>query len=186
MTLAATPIVNSYVGTGGANSYSFNFPVFSAGDITVVVISPTGVKSTLSLGIDYVVAGLYPIGGPATTGSITLVNSSQAWLTGGNLTSGWTIAITRIVSLAQSTTFRNQGDFYQETIESALDYLMMAIQQLQQTLTAPVVPASITVVTGDINITAAGAGLIVTTPNGQRTYRIAVDNNGAITSQRIT
>ena len=190
MTLANTPIINTYAGTGGANSYSFSFPVFNSSDIAVVVTSPTGIVYTLALATDYVVSGLNPAGAPPTTGSITLVNSSQAWLTGGNLTSGWTISIERIVSLSQSTSIRNQGDFYQETIESALDYLTMICQQLQQAITAinaPLIPPpSLSAVTGDITLISNGAGLIVRTPDGTKTYRIAIANNGALSAQRIT
>lgn len=62
-------------------------------------------------------------------GSITLINNGQAWLTAGNLTSGYTIVITRIVPLIQNTSVRNQGDFYPETLEDAFDYLTMIAQQ---------------------------------------------------------
>lgn len=41
-------------------------------------------------------------------------------------------------------------------------------------------------VNGDITDTSAGSGLIVTTPNGLHTYRIAIDNSGQITTQQVT
>lgn len=186
MTLANTPIVNSYVGTGGANNYAFNFPVFQAGDIAVTATSPSGTLFNLLLTTDYTVSNLNPTGAPPTTGSITLVNSGQAWLTGGNLTTGWSISITRLVSIAQNTSIRNQGDFYQETIESTLDYLTMICQQLQQAINSPILPKSLTSVTGDITITSNGNGLVVSTPNGLHTYRITVDNNGNVGTQQIT
>lgn len=176
MTLANTPLVNSYVGNGGANNYSFSFVAFSQSDITVVVTSPAGVVFNLILGTDFTVAGLNPAGGPASSGSITLVNNSQAWLTAGNLTTGWSISLTRIVSLSQLSSIRNQGDFYQEFLENALDYLMMVCQQLQQSIAAPVIPVSLTSVTGDITITSGGSGLIVTDQATGKQYRLMVQN----------
>lgn len=41
-------------------------------------------------------------------------------------------------------------------------------------------------INGNITITGAGGGLIVTTPNGLHTYRIGVANNGAVTATKIT
>jgi hypothetical protein len=40
--------------------------------------------------------------------------------------------------------------------------------------------------TGDITLTGAGLGLVVTTPDGLHTYRIAIDNAGEITTQQLT
>ena len=41
-------------------------------------------------------------------------------------------------------------------------------------------------INGNITITGAGGGLIVTTPNGLHVYRIGVANNGAVTATKIT
>lgn len=40
--------------------------------------------------------------------------------------------------------------------------------------------------TTDITITGAGKGLVVTTPDGLHTYRIAISNNGELTTEMIT
>jgi hypothetical protein len=176
MTLPAVPIVNSFTGNSVANSFSFSFPVFSQGDVVVTVISPANVTTILQLGIDYTVNGLNPSGAPPIAGSITLVNSGQAWLTAGALTTAWTITITRTVSVAQLTSIRNQGPYYQETIEAALDYITMICQQLQQSITAPVIPSSLTTVTGDITITTGGSGVIFTDQQTGKQYRIMVQN----------
>lgn len=40
--------------------------------------------------------------------------------------------------------------------------------------------------TNDITNSGAGKGLIVTTPDGAHTYRIAVDNGGVITTEQLT
>lgn len=175
MTVAAGSIVNSYTGTGASNNFAFTFPVLSQGDIAIVVTSPTGTKYNLILGTDYTVSTLNPAGGPPTTGSITLVNSSQAWLTTGNLTSGWSISLTRNMSIAQLTSIRNQGDFYQEVLEQTLDYLTMLCQQINQAI-SPVIPISLAVVTGDITISTAGSGVILTDQATGLQYRVMVQN----------
>ena len=40
--------------------------------------------------------------------------------------------------------------------------------------------------TVDITISGAGKGLVVTTPDGLHTYRIAISNDGELTSEQIT
>lgn len=39
---------------------------------------------------------------------------------------------------------------------------------------------------GDVITTTAGMGYVVTTPDGTKTYRIFVDNNGELTTQELT
>lgn len=41
-------------------------------------------------------------------------------------------------------------------------------------------------ISGDISITGSGNGMVVTTPDGTKTYRIAIDNLGQITTQELT
>lgn len=193
MTLANTPTVNSYVGTGSLNVYPFNFVAFQAVDISVMVTSPTGVNTALFLGTDYTVSGLNPAGGPASSGQITLVDSGQAWLTTGFLTTGWSLTITRIVAIVQDTSIRNQGDFYPETFEDSLDYLTMICQQLQVAINAIVTGGGgggggggTSIFNTDITITTAGDGLIVVTPDGTKTFRLGISNTGALTATRLT
>lgn len=134
MTLSIASPTNTYIGTGAASVYAFTFPIFNNTDLTLTVTSPTGVAYGLTLGTDYTVSNLNPSGGPAVTGSITLVNNSQAWLTAGSLTTNWTLTITRVVSIIQNTSLRNQGDYFPEVIENQLDYLTMICQQLEQAI----------------------------------------------------
>lgn len=132
MVLAANVPVNSFVGNGSANAFSFTFPIFNQTHLLVSVINTlNGSAQTLTLATDYTVSGLNPSGEPASTGTVTLVSAGQGWLSGGNLATGWTLAIILNVPLAQTFSFRNQGDFYRTSIENALDYEMMCNQQLQ-------------------------------------------------------
>lgn len=129
MVLSSQIPVNSYVGNSSASSFAFSFPVFAASDLLVTVINTvTGVTTTLFLGTDYSCSTI--ASGIAGTGTITLINASQSWLSSGNLATNWTLSIVINNPLAQTFSFRNQGDFYRTSIENALDYQMMCIQQL--------------------------------------------------------
>jgi hypothetical protein len=43
-----------------------------------------------------------------------------------------------------------------------------------------------TAYSSDFTTTGAGKGLVVTTPDGAHTYRIAVDNGGVLTTEQLT
>lgn len=168
MTLSTTTNFNTYTGNGGTNIYAFTYEVFLSGDIVVSVTDLDGLITTLVIGTDYTIQGLVVGGGIATTGTITLVNASQAWLTAGNLTTGYIITISRIVPLKQLTSLRNQGDFFPEVIENSLDNIVMQIQQLQQTI---------------LNL---GAGsLIFTDIVTGSTYRLIMVN-GVLSTQQLS
>lgn len=168
MTLSTTTNFNTYTGNGGSSVFAFTYPVFLSSNIVVTVEDSAGTITTLVLGIDYSIQGLVTGGGLAATGTITLINSGQAWLTAGNLSTGYTITISRIVPLTQATSLRNQGDFFPEVIENELDNLVMQMQQLQQ------------------QITAFGAGgLIFTDIITGSTYRLIIVN-GVLATQQLT
>lgn len=152
------------MGDGSTNTYSFPFPVFVSSHLALVIVSSDHTTTyALILGTDYTVSGLSPNGSPALTGSIALVNSGQAWLTAGNLTTGYGLTIDRVVPIEQDTSIRNQGDFYPATIEDALDYVTMILQQ-------SVNPSSSTIYTD-----------VVT----GYTYRLLM-SNGVLSQQRLT
>lgn len=129
MTVAPSTPINTYTGDGATNSYPFTFEVFLQTQLDVIVVAPDATVYTLDLGTDYTVSGLSPTGGGAMPGSITLVNSGQAWLTSGNLTTDYILTIERTLPIAQTYSIRNQGDYYPEFLENALDYIVMLIQQ---------------------------------------------------------
>ena len=131
MTVAVGTPLNAYTSNGSAASFAFTFPVFNNTQVLVVVTSPAGVGYTLALGTDYSISGLNAAGDPASTGSVDLISAGQAWLTGGDLTTGWTIIIQRNFLIEQTTSFRNGGDFYRDALEDALDYIVYLLQQNQ-------------------------------------------------------
>lgn len=168
MTLSITTNFNTYTGNGGTNIYAFTFPVFLSSDIVVSVTDLNGLITTLVLGTDYTIQGLVVGGGLAATGTITLVNAGQAWLTAGNLITGYILTVSRIVPLKQLTSLRNQGDFFPEVVENTFDNIVMQIQQLEQTI---------------LNL---GAGsLIFTDIVTGSTYRLIMVN-GVLSTQQLS
>lgn len=132
MVLAANVPVISYVGDGSASSFSFPYPIFNDTQIVVQAINTsTGVIETLVLNTDYTVLRLIVNQTQATPVTVQLTDLGQAWISGGNLATDWTLSIAYSVPFAQTFSFRNQGDFYRTSLENSLDYQMMCIQQLQ-------------------------------------------------------
>jgi hypothetical protein len=113
---------NDYVGNGSTDTYDYTFRIISDTDLRVTVRDTDDVESTLVLTTDYTVSGAGDEGG----GSITLVD--------GDLASGYTITIRRVRPLTQETDIRNQGDYYPESLEDALDHCIMVDQQQQDEL----------------------------------------------------
>lgn len=180
MTVAVEVPLNTFVGNGATNLFSFNFHVFLQSQLSVTVTSPTGTTYTLVLGTDYTVQGLNAAGTPAATGSITLVNGGQAWLTTGNLTTGWSLSISRTVPYSQISSIRSQGDFDRAFLEDALDRLAMQIQQLQQEIAV----LQLGFKPGTISGVAATSLVVLDLVNGH-SYQV-VTQNGIIGLEQVT
>ena len=126
MTISSpTRISPVYIGAGTNATFSFPFKVFAAGDLEVVrVLVSTGAETTLTFTTDYTVS----LNGNQNTnpgGSITLV--------AGNLATGYNLVITSNVANTQPVDLTNQGGFYPEVINDALDRATIQIQQLNDT-----------------------------------------------------
>lgn len=127
MSIASTTNRNNYTGNGSVSEYDYTFRIFDDDDLLVTVRNTSNVETTLTKTTDYTVAGV----GVGSGGTITLVNSGQAWLTGANLTTGFVISIRRVLPLSQNTDIRNQGDFFPEAHEDEFDRSRMIDQQQQ-------------------------------------------------------
>lgn len=130
MTISSLTNRNDYTGNGSLNTYSYTFKIFNEEHLLVTVADLNGDETTLALATDYTVTGV----GETAGGTIVLVNSGQAWLTGGNLTTGYALTIRRVLPLLQETDIRNQGDFFPEVHENQFDRDVMIAQQLQAQL----------------------------------------------------
>ena len=121
---------NLFVGNGSASTFPFTFKVFTAAEIVVVrVTTATSTETTLTLQTDYTVL-LNPDQNSNPGGSITLVSGGVAQ----NLATGFNLIITSDVQPTQGTDLTNQGGFFPEVINDALDKAVILHQQQQEVL----------------------------------------------------
>lgn len=130
MTLSNTLTRNNYTGTGAAQTFTYAFPITDQSHLVVTVRNTSGVETTLTITTDYTVTGV----GATAGGTIVLVDDSQAWLTGGYLTTSYILTIRRVVPLTQALSIRNQSAYYPENIEAQLDKMTQLLQQHEETL----------------------------------------------------
>lgn len=137
MTITSQTNVVTAQGNGATPTFSYNFLIPEASDAVIIYTDASGNQTTLSL-TQYTITGLgnasggtvtYPIGGPPP------------------IASGTTLTIARILPLVQETSISNQGAFYPQAVESALDYEMMVSQQIENTaqhaLVTPIVDPAV-------------------------------------------
>lgn len=129
--MSISSLTNTSVATGTdlVSVYPYAYKIFANTEIEVIVrlIASPYTRTTLTLTTDYTISGVGESGG----GNITLVNASQAWLTGGYLRSTYKIFSRRKLPLTQATSFRNQGGYYPEGHEDQADRDEMTFQQHQ-------------------------------------------------------
>lgn len=121
MTVPTTTSRADYIGSGSTGPFSFSFRILAASHLRVIRTSSAGVATTLTNGIDYTVSGA----GSYSGGSITLTVA---------LAVGESLAMRRVVPLTQLTDYINQGAYYAETVEDALDLAVMMQQQQQDSI----------------------------------------------------
>lgn len=122
MSFSSTNSRNNYLGNNTTDTYSYTFYIFNQADLLVTVRDTSDVETTLALTTDYTVTGV----GSDTGGTIVL--------TAGNLATGYTLAIRRVMDITQETDIRNQGAFYPEVHEDQFDKGIMISQQQQDEL----------------------------------------------------
>ena len=111
-----------YIGSGAAATFPFNFKLFTTVDLKVVQLQlSTSTETVLQLTTDYT-ATLNADQNSNPGGSITLI--------AGALAAGYNLIITSNVEPLQETDLTNQGGFYPEVINDALDKAIIQIQQL--------------------------------------------------------
>lgn len=127
MTVATTTSTVTYLGNSATTIFSFPFIGVAAADLVVTVINNLGVSTTLGPTQYSVLINSVPVGG--------------LWGIGGSVTYplgaspvpipvGYSLAITRALPYTQTVSISNQGSFYPQTVEQALDKLELQIQQL--------------------------------------------------------
>ena len=129
---STTRKTNVLVGNGNTATYPFAFKVFTDADVVVKKLeAATSIETTLTLGIndDYIVT-LNDDQNSNPGGSITLKSGGNDQ----NLASGFSIVITSNVEPLQGTDLTNQGGFFPEVINDALDKAIVLHQQQQDEL----------------------------------------------------
>lgn len=124
MTVTSTASSVSYQGNGATISFPFSFliPTASAAIVTLTDTTQSPVTVTTLAAAQY---GILGIGSPQG-GTVTLTDPA----TGLPIAAGKTLTIRRVLPYRQDTSITNQGGFYPDVLEGALDTLAMQIQQV--------------------------------------------------------
>lgn len=120
MTISNSVSDVTYTGNGAATTWDYDFYIPSQNELIVTVFDEGDSAGTVINSSDYSVTGI----GSQNGGTVTYP------LSGSPLTAQQTITIQRLIPYTQPTSFSNQGAFYPETVEDALDWLEMQIQQI--------------------------------------------------------
>ena len=130
MTLSTTASSVTYQGNGATTSFPFSFLVPSAADLVVSLTDTTQSPAVLTtLGSSqFTVSGF----GNSNGGAVIYPVS------GTPLPVGISVSLRRVVAYVQNTSIVNQGGFYPDVIEAALDMLTMQAQQLAEGLSRAV------------------------------------------------
>jgi len=121
MTIANIANKVTYTGNGSTSSYDFVFPIKRKQDVKVFKkLSTSTALTLLTQDTDYTVTKAITIGGTVLLSSALPLNDK--------------IVIIRSVDLTQGADITNNGPYYQESIESALDSAIMMIQDKNEEL----------------------------------------------------
>lgn len=119
MTISSTNSKAIGRGNGVTTAWVYPFKIPTIADVLVTVISAAGVSTQIP-------AAAYNISGVGTDagGSVTYP------LAGAPLAAGASIVIERVLAMTQPTNLENQGSFFPNVVEDALDRIVMLIQQM--------------------------------------------------------
>lgn len=125
MTVSTQANAQQVAGDGVTTVFAFNFVYDSSSVIKVYYVDSTGAKTLLT-------ASQYTL-------TLNAPVTNQLWGVGGTVTyplvgspiaAGTYLYIQRVLPYTQSVSIQNQGNFYPQVTEQALDLLEMQIQQL--------------------------------------------------------
>lgn len=110
-----------YNGNGITTAFDYEFRITNEAHVCVVRGNADGTETTFNLGADYSVTGV----GEAAGGQIVCTVAPA---------SGTTITVVREVPFTQETDLENQGAYFAQVVEDALDLAVMRDQQLSEEL----------------------------------------------------
>jgi len=120
MTISTQTTKVTVLGNGAQSVFTYSFLLPTAGQYALYYTDAAGLISLISQA-NYTVSGI----GVATGGTFTYLPSGTPIATGTSLT------LVRAVPNTQVYDFGNQGAYYPQQVQSALDRLEMQVQQLQ-------------------------------------------------------
>lgn len=119
MTITSEVLKTIADGNGATTVFTYNFLIPNASSVLVIYTDADGNETELTTS-QYTITGLNDSAG----GTVTYP------LVGSPIASGTTLTIKRELPLTQTKSISNQGAFYPQTVETALDYLTMQLQQV--------------------------------------------------------
>ncbi|EJJ29696.1 hypothetical protein [Rhizobium sp. CF142] len=108
-----------YNGDGIATAFEYKFKILEPRHLQVIRTDASGTDSILVLDADYTVTGI----GNDSGGSAVIIPAPA---------NGTKITLLLDVPFTQETDLENQGAYYAETVEQALDLVVMRLQQLKE------------------------------------------------------
>lgn len=144
MTISTTTSKITYQGNGATTIFTFPFVGDQYTDLEVIYTNVQGASTTLNPSQYTVVINTPPTGGLwGIGGTITYPNTGSPPIP---IASGTYLTIVRSVPYTQTVSINNQGAFYPQVVEQALDILELQIQQLETnseySLRAPLIDTS--------------------------------------------
>lgn len=126
MTVSTTSTVITSLGNGSTTAWSFPFIGVAAEDLLVEITDSNGDTNPLSPTQYSVSINTPPIGGLwGIGGTVTYP------LSGSPLAAGKSLTISRILPYTQTVSISNQGAFYPQAVEQAMDKLELQLQQIK-------------------------------------------------------
>jgi hypothetical protein len=123
MTVSTAYSPLSFNGNGATTAFAVTWPFFT-GSLVVTAIDATGVETVKTLTTHYAVSGGTSASGLPATGTVTMLTAPA---------SGTQLRITRVTPKTQPSTWGENDNFPQATIEAALDRALLISQELLAT-----------------------------------------------------
>lgn len=177
MTISTTSNKAILNGDGLNTSFNFSFAVRSSADLLLSYTDASGNVTVLS-------SSLYSVSlNPIPAGALWPAGGSVVYpLSGSAIVSGTKLTIQRNVPYQQNSSLINQGGYYPQTVEQALDVETMEIQQLAEQLSRAIVadptdsspvmqlPSALQRANGALGFDASGNVVILNQSTGTPTF----------------
>jgi hypothetical protein len=125
MTVSTQSSSVTYIGNGSTTSFTFPFIGVSSSDIEVVYTDTNGTETILSPSQYTLVLNTAP------PGSLWGIGGTVTYPASGNpIVAGSQLTINRTVPLTQTISINNQGAFYPQAVEQAIDLICLELQQI--------------------------------------------------------